>query len=389
MIETEILPRVAPEEVGLSAPALDRLTQVFQSEVERNRLPGAVAVIARRGKIAYFESVGFRDKSLGAPMGLGSIFRIYSMTKCVTSVAAMMLWEEGHFTLLDPIGRYIPELAKLTVAGNPPIPAVADVTIQDVLRHTAGFHYGTTGDPLLDEPYNATGAQGLDHTNAELMGKLSRAPLAHHPGAGWEYGRSTEVLGRLVEVISGQTLDRFFQERILGPLGMVDTGFAVTEPNHKRIAEPFPNDPDTGEEIRLIDIRRMPKLLMGGAGLASTAIDYARFAQMLLNGGSLGETRILSPRTVAYMASDHLGPITAPRYMPGPGYGFGLGFFVRLNMGVAPHPGSIGDFGWNGVAGTSFWVDPQEEMIAVLLTQVWTQRRFYRALFRNLVYAAL
>ncbi len=385
----EILPRARPEEVGLSTPALERLTQVFRQEVERDRLPGAVALIARRGKIAYFESIGFRDKAAGAEMARDDIFRIYSMTKPITSVAAMMLWEEGRFTLLDPIGRYIPELANLTVAGNPPVAAKTEVTIQDVLRHTAGFHYGTTGDPLLDDPYNATGAQGMDQTNAELMGKLARAPLAHHPGAGWEYGRATEVLGRLVEVISGQRLDRFFEERILGPLGMGDTAFAVPEPGHKRIAEPFPNDPDTGERIRLLDVRRLPKFLMGGAGLVSTAEDYARFAEMLLNGGSLGKTRILAPRTVAYMASDHLGSITGPRYMPGPGYGFGLGFFVRRDVGVAPHPGSVGDFGWNGVAGTSFWVDPKEEMIAVLLTQVWTQRRYYRALFRDLVYAAL
>jgi CubicO group peptidase (beta-lactamase class C family) len=387
------LPAAAPADLGLSVPRLERLGQALGSEIGRGRLPGAVALVARHGKIGYFESFGWRDAGCGAPMTNDSIFRIYSMTKPVTSVAAMMLWEEGRFLLSDPIGKYLPELAHLEVAVEQDgqlrrVPAQRAVTIQDLLRHTSGMTYEFRGPGPVQRMYSAARIYRRDQTNADQVAALGRLPLLHQPGTHWEYGRSTDVIGRLVEVLSGRQLGAFLQERILAPLGMVDTAFHVPEPEHARLAQALPKDPDSGAGVLLLDVRTPPSFESGGGGLVSTAGDYARFLQMLLNGGTLDGWRLISRKTVELMTADHLGSVTGAPDLLLPGYGFGLGFAVRRQAGVAPLPGSVADYFWGGLAGTTFWVDPAEQLLALLLIQAPGQRDHFRTLFRDLVYAA-
>jgi CubicO group peptidase (beta-lactamase class C family) len=391
---TPPLPTAQPEDVGLSSAALARLARVMQERVASGHIPGAVVLIARHGKVAFHQAFGVRDPGGAAPMAPDSIFRIYSMTKPIVSVAAMMLWEEGRFLLNDPISKYLPEFSEMWVAvisGGTLGRTDADrpITVQDLLRHTSGLTYEFRGDTPLHKAYAEARVARLRQTNAEHAALLAKLPLLYQPGTQWEYSRSTDVLGRLVEVWSGQTLGAFLAERILRPLGMADTGFSVPEADHGRIAEPFPKDPETGADVVGLDVRRTAVFESGGGGLVGTAMDYAAFMQMLLNGGSLGGTRLLGRKTVALMSSDHLGDIPAPRETVPPGYGFGLGFAVRLAAGQAPFPGSVGDFYWSGAAGTSFWIDPAERLTAVLMLQAPGQRQYYRPLFRDLVYAAV
>jgi CubicO group peptidase (beta-lactamase class C family) len=388
------LTAAAPEEIGLSPERLARLSQVMAGEIERRRLPGGVALIARHGRVGYFESYGERDVAAGAPMTKDAIFRIYSMTKPITSVAAMMLWEEGRFLLNDPIAKYLPDLGDLRVAVQRGTelelaPLERPITIQDLLRHTAGFTYEFRGPGPVQKMYMAAKVNRRSQSNADQVASLGQLPLLHQPGTRWEYGRSTDVVGRLVEVLSDQRLSAFFRQRILGPLGMVDTAFHVPEPNHPRLAEAFPHDPDDGAAVQLLEVRTAPNFESGGGGLVSTASDYARFLQMLLNGGTLDGERLLGRKTIELMTSDHLGPITGASDLLLPGHGFGLGFAVRLQAGIAYVPGSIGQYFWGGLAGTTFWVDPQEQMFALLLIQAPGQRDYYRTLFRDLVYSAL
>ncbi|HWG71881.1 MAG TPA: serine hydrolase domain-containing protein [Steroidobacteraceae bacterium] len=387
------LPAAAPEELGLSPVRLARLGAVLRGEIDSGRLPGAVALIARRGRIGYFDSFGRRDPAADAPMARDAIFRIYSMTKPITSVAAMMLWEQGRFLLSDPIGKYLPELAKLEVAvvrGNEldRVPAERPVTIQDLLRHTAGLTYEFRGPGPVQKMYMTAKLHRRGQSSAEQVATLGKMPLLHQPGTRWEYGRSTDVVGRLIEVLSGLPLGAFFERHILAPLGMVDTAFHVPPRHHSRLAEAFAADPDSGATVQLLDVRSAPNFESGGGGLVSTAGDYARFLQMLLNGGILDGTRLLSRKTIEFMTADHLGPVTgAPDLLP-PGHGFGLGFAVRLEAGIAPTPGSVGMYFWGGLAGTTFWVDPAEQLFAMLLIQAPGQRDYYRTLFRDLVYSA-
>ena len=394
------LPRAEPAEAGLSDARLERLTAVVRADVEKGRIPGVVMLVARDGRLAHLESVGWRDKEKQAPMRPDAIFRIYSMTKPIVSVAAMMLWEEGRFLLADPVSKFIPEFKDLKVGVEKTdpatgktalelVPAGREMTVHDLLRHTSGLTYGVFGKSLVKQAYLDADVPSKEQTNEELIGKLAKLPLAYQPGTTWEYSRSTDVLGRLVEVISGQTLDVFLQERVLGPLGMRDTGFHVPPEKLDRLAEPLSADPDTGKPVRLINVRAPQKFLSGGGGMVSTAADYVRFVQMLLNGGELDGVRILARKTVAYMLSDHLGEIRGPAYSPGPGYGFGLGVGVRLEPGLAAVPGSVGDFYWGGLGGTYFWGDPKERLIAVWMMQAPGQRNYYRALFRDLVYSAI
>ncbi len=388
------LPLVTPQEVGLSSARLARLSAVMSAEVQRGRVPGAVALIARRGRIAFFESFGQRDPASAAPMTPDSIFRIYSMTKPITSVAAMMLWEEGKFLLSDPIVKYLPELADLKVAiGHggmfERVPLERDITIQDLLRHTSGFTYEFRGPGAVQKMYAAAKIARRAQSNAEQVATLGRLPLLHQPGTRWEYGRSTDVIGRLIEVLSGQTLREFFEQRIFTPLGMVDTAFHVPERYHSRLAEAWPTDPDTGLAVRLLEVRDAPKFESGGGGLVSTAGDYARFLQMLLDLGKFDGQRFLSRKTLELMTADHLGPVTGAPDLLLPGHGFGLGFAVRLHTGIAHVPGTIGQYFWGGLAGTTFWVDPAEQLFAVLLIQAPGQRDYYRTLFRALVYSAV
>jgi CubicO group peptidase (beta-lactamase class C family) len=388
------LPLAAPEDIGLSSARLARLGTVIAGEIERGRVPGAVALVARRGRVGYFESFGQRDAAAGAPMTKDAIFRIYSMTKPITSVAAMMLWEDGRFLLSDPIAKYLPDLAALDVAVERDgvlerVPALRAVTIQDLLRHTSGLTYEFRGSGPVHRMYRSAKVDSRAQSNAGQVATLGRLPLLHQPGTRWEYGRSTDVIGRLVEVLSGQTLGEFFERHILAPLGMVDTAFHVPERHHSRLAEAFGRDPDSGVAVQLLDVRDPPGFESGGGGLVSTAADYARFLQMLLNGGTFEGRRLLGRKTIEFMTADHLGPITGAPDLLIPGHGFGLGFAVRLQAGIAHVPGSIGQYFWGGLAGTTFWVDPAEQLFALLLIQAPGLRDYYRTLFRDLVYSAL
>jgi CubicO group peptidase (beta-lactamase class C family) len=388
------LPLAAPQDLGLSAARLARLGQVLADEVARGRVPGAVALIARRGKLGYFECFGERDAASGAPMAKDSIFRIYSMTKPVTSVAAMMLWEEGRFLLYDPIAQYLPELAHLEVAREEGgelqrVPLERAVTVQDLLRHTSGITYEFRGPGPVQRLYMGARVYSRGQSNADMVATLGKLPLLHQPGTQWEYGRSTDVVGRLVEVLSGQPLSAFFEQRIFAQLGMVDSAFHVAPQNLERLAEAFAKNPESGAGVQLLDVRSAPRFESGGAGLVSTAGDYARFLQLLLNGGVWGGQRLLSRKTIELMTADHLGGLKgAPDLLP-PGHGFGLGFAVRLEAGISAMPGSVGQYFWGGLAGTTFWVDPREELAAILLIQAPAQRDYYRTLFRDLVYSAI
>ena len=390
---------------GLSLPRLKALGEQVRGDVKSGRLPGAVIMVARNGKLVYAEAIGVQDPKTNAPMRKDSIFRIYSMTKPIVSVAVMMLVEEGRLMITDPVSKYIPELKDLKVGVEKTdasgaktlelVPAGREITVQDLLRHTSGLTYGVFGKSMVKDEYTKAGVDSWDQTNAEVMQKLARVPLQFQPGTTWEYSRSVDVLGYLLERISGQPLDRYLQERILKPLGMKDTGFWVEPDKQNRIAEAFDTDPDSKAKVALIDIRQAPKLLSGGGGGVSTAPDYLRFAQMLVNGGELDRVRILSRKTVEYMASDHLGAVRATSaqrgaaYLPGPGYSFGLGFAVRVASGEAGTDGSVGDANWGGLGGTYFWIDPKEKMAVVWMAQGPGQRGYYRQLVRNRVYGAL
>jgi CubicO group peptidase (beta-lactamase class C family) len=375
---------------GFSAEGLARLDNAIRAEVERGRIPGVVMMVQRDGQLAHSRTFGRQDPQSGAPMREDSIFRIYSMTKPIVSVGIMMLVEEGRITLSDPVAKHIPELANLRVGMEKDgkldiVTAQRQPTVQDLLRHTSGFTYGVFGKSAVKELYTKNGVDSSDHTNADLVKKLAQVPLMYQPGTTWEYGRSTDVLGHVIERVSGQPLDAWLQARILGPLRMNDTAFYADASRQGRIAEAFVKDPDSGAANNLLNVREPPKYLAGGQGLVSTAADYMRFAQMLLNGGELEGVRIVSRKTVALMTSDHLGGIRGPS----PGYGFGLGFTVRLADGVSPLEGSAGDYNWAGLGGTYFWVDPRERLIAVWMMQAPGPRGYYRELYRNLVYGAM
>jgi len=393
------LPRTeCPEQAGLSSARLERLAFVVRRDVERKVIPGAVVMIARAGRVGYAEAFGFRDREAGAPMTADAIFRVASMTKPMTSVAAMMLSEEGALEIAAPVAQYIPEFAELTVGVERAKPQRI-MTVQDLLRHTSGLTYAQFGDSPVQMIWRDAKLMEEGQTNAELVAKLGRMPLMFEPGTTWEYSMSTDVLGRVVEVVSGQTLGEFFAGRICGPLGMADTGFAVTGERTARLAEPQ-TDPATGKRPPMREVTRDSRWHSGGGGAVSTTADYMRFCQMLLNGGELDGVRLLAPKTIAHMASDHLPPdvgygeTTRPRFgalapVPEMGYGFGLGFAVRKEQGRSPVPGSVGEYFWGGVTGTYFWIDPQEQMVVVLMLQAPDQRLHYRYLTRQLVYAAL
>jgi CubicO group peptidase (beta-lactamase class C family) len=399
-----------PEERGFNSTRLARIGEVFSADVDKAIIPGAVALIARRGELAYLQAFGYRDREQRLPMATDSIFRIASMTKPMVSAAVMMLAEEGKLRLANPISTYLAELKDLQVGVEVPgaegkaelrlIPARREMTVQDLLRHTSGLTYGQFGDSLVKQAYRAANVFDPNQTNAEFVSKLSRLPLQHQPGEVWDYSMSTDVLGRLVEVISGMDLDRFIEARITAPLGMNDTGFVVASAKAERIAEPQ-NDPRTGKRPPMPrDLTQRPRFLSGGGGMVSTAPDYLRFAQMLLNGGEFDGVRLLARHTVALMSCDHLPPAvefsasTRSQFEESSptaefGQGFGLGFCVRKEPGRNTVPGSVGDFYWSGVHGTYFWVDPQEQLVGVLMLCAPDLRRHYRALMRQLVYQAL
>jgi CubicO group peptidase (beta-lactamase class C family) len=396
----------APEQAGLSAAGLARLTAVMQREVDAGHVPGVSMLIARGGKLAYRGDVGALRPG-GPPLPADAIFRIYSMTKPVVSLALMMLVEEGRLFISDPLAKFVPEFAapKVGVETNGKlelVPAERAITIQDLLRHTSGLAYAFTGDSAVQrlyagsrlfapDPANAKTQLERDLDNAEFVTELAKLPLLDQPGKVWNYGHSTDVIGRLVEIVSGQSLGAFLHERIFAPLGMTDTSFLLTPDKYERVAEPFNRDPDAGKPVQLVVKETRQRFESSGSGLWSTMDDYLRFAQMLYRGGTLGSTRIIGRKTLSFMTSNHLGPHVhngTPSLLA-PGHGFGLGFAVRLEPGMANTPGTVGEFYWGGLAGTIFWIAPQEELIAMMMIQAPRQREYYRQLFRNLVHAAL
>jgi len=402
-VEAQSLPSVRPEQVGLSSERLQRIMDMLKADVDKRMIPGAVVLVARHGKIAYFETVGVRDPATKVPMTKDSIFRIYSMSKPITSVSAMMLWEDGRFNLSEPVSKYIPQMGGLKVGVEKPdpnggkptlelVPTKRDMTIQDLFRHTSGLTYGFFGPGQVKKMYAEAKVWNDYPSNAELVDRLAKLPLAYQPGTTWDYSHSTDVLGRLVEVISRQSLYQFEKERLLDPIGMKDTGFYVTDKvKQSRIAEPFPDDRSIGVDAEFNDPRVSQAAESGGGGMVGTAMDYARFLQMLLNGGTIDGKRILGPKTVAYMTSDHLGPAIeqGPLYLPGLGFGFGLGFAVRKDAGVSAFAGTVGEYNWGGAGGTYFWVDPKEDMFVVFMMQSPKHRVPYRYLLKDMVYAAV
>ncbi|MGE0717375.1 MAG: serine hydrolase domain-containing protein [Alphaproteobacteria bacterium] len=393
------LPTATPESVGMSTERLARIGAVLKADIEKGRIPGAVVAIARKGKLAYFEAFGFHDKEAGTPMTKDAIFSIASMTKPMTSVAVMMLHEEGKLLVSDPIGRYFPAMGKMPVAvlekgadGQPSFrtePARRQMTLQDLLRHTSGVTYGGRGETPVHKLWPASsGFSATNFTGAEFIEKLGTLPLLYQPGTVWNYSLSVDVLGQVVEKVSGKSLGAFLAERVWQPLGMKDTSFTIPAEKQARWAKALPNDPDTGKPQSVLDLRKPLKMECGGGCAASTASDYLRFAQMLLDRGKLGDARLLAPKTVAFMTSNHLGPEI--RNEVGAGYGFGLGFAVRLGPGVSALTGSTGDYYWGGAYGTYFWVDPEQELTAVFMAHApGPIRVHYRQLMHAMVHQAI
>src|SRR3989440_1934515 len=401
-VPAQELPLAKPADVGLSAERLDRITEWLRDQSAKNVIPGAVLMIVRNGKVAYYESLGALDPETKAPMRKDAIFRIYSMSKPITTVAVMMLYEQGKIALEEPIAKYIPAFKQMKVGvetkaedGKPKLEltdAKKPITIQDLLRHTSGITYGFFGDMMVKKAY--VDAHVFDYAidNAEFADRIAKLPLAFQPGTTWDYSHSSDILGRLVEVVSGKPLYQFEKENILDPLGMTDTSFYVADKaKHDRITEPFKDDRKIGVEADFNDPRVVEKWESGGGGMVGTVTDYARFLQMLTNGGILDGKRYLGPKTLAYMTSDHLGSavVPGPYYLPGAGYGFGLGFAVRKEAGVSSSPGSIGDYNWGGAGGTYFWVDPKENMFVVYAMQSPRNRTAFRLVLRDMVYAAI
>lgn len=397
-------PTAAPESLGFAPDRLARIKPVIEGEIQKGQYPGAVVLVARKGKIAYFEAIGQLDPASGKPMTKDAIFRLYSMTKPYTSVAIMMLAEEGKLRVSDPVSKFLPALAnrQVSVETNDPVtgatryvnvPANREITIQDLLRHTSGIVYPQfTSHAKVRELYNKEGIDWKDLTPEEQVERLGRVPLAHQPGTTFEYSLSTDVLGRVVEAISGMRLSEFLEQRLFKPLGMKDSGFLVPPESYGRLAEAFATDPATNTPIQLLDVTVPQKNDAGGAGSAGTAMDYLRFLQMLLDGGELDGVRILSPTTVKYMTADHLGNAgTAGSVALLPGMGFGLGFAVRLGDGEFEVTGSAGEYFWAGAAGTGFYVDPELDLVCVWMTQgqFGMARRYDRYLFKQMVYQAI
>lgn len=386
----QTLPTAEPEAVGMSSERLDRLTTTLKEYVEADRVAGGVAIVARRGKIAYLESFGMRDREAGSPMADDSIFRIASQTKALTSVCIMILQERGQLLITDPIGKYLPEFKDRTVAvdngrgGYDVVSAKRPISIRHLLTHTSGISYG---NGIAVDAWREADAIGWyfgkrDEPIRDTVRRMGPLPAVSHPGESWVYGYNTDILGALVEVVSGRPFDVFLQEEVLDPLGMSDTHFYLPVEKRDRLATVYSSVPGSAIERapdggvmqqggifgtvgqgHYVDGPRTS--FSGGAGLLSTARDYATFLQMMLNGGELNGARILSPNTVKLMTVNHLGDVA---YQPGQGWG--LGFSIVTDLGARGVPGSLGEFGWAGAFHSTYWADPEEELVAVYLTQL-------------------
>ena len=393
------LPEGDPKALGFDPARLAAIDGSIQAKIEAGAFPGAIMLVARDGKIAHMGLLGSRAPD-GAPMSADTLFRIYSMTKPIVSVAALALVEQGRLELGQPLGDLIPAFAKTRVAtgardgnGRPVTePAARPITILDLMRHTSGLTYGFFGQGVVRDAYRdaAVGSVGL--SNVPAAARLASLPLEHQPGTTWEYSRATDVLGAVVEIISGKPLKQALQELVLGPLDMRDTGFIVAdEADHPRIAEPHASDSRIGA-YGMFDPRITRPSQSGGGGLLSTVSDYARFAQMLLNGGELDGVRILKPETVARMTRDHTiseGMKPGKYYLPGQGYGFGLGVAVRISDQDTSRPGTVGDYFWGGAGGTYYFADPAQDMFALFMIQAPKAGRTMRGVVRAGVYDAM
>jgi len=394
------LPRVDPGKARFSASSLARIHQFFTDEIARDRIPGAVVAIAREGKLVYYKAIGFRDKAAGVPLTTDDIFNLASMTKVMAVVGALTLYEEGKLPLKAPLSQWYPQFKSMEVgivdSGGAlrTEPARNPIFIQDLMRHTTGLTYGARGNTPVHKLYPASSVgAAFAMTGPEFLDALGKLPLLYHPGTTWDYGFSTDVLGLVVEKITGKTLGGALEERVWSKLGMRDTGFTVPAEKRGRLAQPLPNDPVTGKPQSIRILRDQPKFDCGGSCAFSTAADYIRFGQMLLNGGTLDGKRVLSPNTVALMTADHLGQNiknnVAGTEAGRDGYGFGLGVAVRMVPGVASTNGSVGDYTWNGANGTLFWVDPREQLVVVTMTVGPGEiRKYYREQMAALVYGA-
>ncbi len=391
---------------GFSALKLNAITTTIQRDVDATRLPGAVLLIARNGKLVHANALGKLDPAKPTAMPRDAIFRIYSMTKPIVSVAVMMMIEDGRVLLGEPVSTYLPELKtlKLGVERSSPdgtskleaVKASREMLVYDLLRHTSGLTYGFEGKSLVKDEYKKLGLDGGGNvTTIEWLAKVAGAPLQNEPGTKWEYSIATDVLGALLERVSGQSLDVHLQERVFKPLSMKDTSFSVAAEKQYRVADGFEIDPVWKIKYKYFDTRQAPVRSSGGGGALSTADDYLRFLHMLLNGGELDGVRLLSPKTVNFMLADHLSgmrarqpagtPITGPR----PGYSFGLGFAIRNELGDSVTLGSAGSADWNGLGGPNFWIDPKEKLAVVWMAQAAGLRPYYRQLLPNLVYGAM
>jgi CubicO group peptidase (beta-lactamase class C family) len=397
------LPRAKPESVGMSSERLARIGQTLRADIDKGRIPGAVVAIARKGKLVYFEAFGYLDKAAGTKMTTDAIFSIASMTKPMVTSGALMLYEEGRLPIDDPLSKYLPQFAKMRVAvmnaDNSAIvdtvPAARQITIQDIMRHTSGVIYGGRGTTAVHKLYPAgSGDAAVKMTSAEFADKLGSLPLLYQPGTVWDYGFSIDLVGLVVERVSGQTLGQYLQQRLWQPLGMVDTGFIVPPGKVKRYAKALPTDPDTGRPQSILDLTKPLGFECGGGCTVSTAGDYLRFTQMLLNHGKLGDARVLGRKTVEFMLSDHLRPETKnlignadPAHAD---YGFGLGLAVRTTPGVVRLSGSVGDFSWPGASGTNWWGDPKEQLAVVFMAHSpgpirWHYRQVINALVNQAI----
>ena len=390
---------------GLSVERLNNIGATLKRDVASAKLPGAVLLAARNGKLVLVDVIGMQDPQMNMPMRRDSIFRLYSMTKPIVSVAVMMMVEEGRVLLGDPVSRYIPELKDLRVGVEKMdadgtvklelVPATREMIVYDLLRHTAGLTYGFEGKSLVKDEYKRLKLDGAALGTSEWLANLLNAPLQSQPGSKWEYSIATDVLGVLLERVSGQTLDVHLAERVFKPLVMKDTAFWIEPAKHARIANTFAIDPVLKIATPATDVRQPPARFSGGSGLVSTADDFLRFAQMLLNGGELDGVRILAPNTVAFMLADQLAGIRA-KLPPGttpagprPGYSFGLGFAIRNELGDSITLGNAGIADWNGIAGTNFWIDPKEKLAVVWMAHAPGLRSHYRQLIRNMIYGAM
>jgi CubicO group peptidase (beta-lactamase class C family) len=399
---TPPLPETPPENAGFSSERLKAIDAFFARELERNRLPGAVIAIARGGKLVYHKAFGFRDKEKGIPASTDTIYGLASMTKIMTSVGALTLTEKGELPLQSPLSDYYPDFANMQVGtasadGKVTLePTKRPILIHDLFRHTSGLTYGGRpdgGSPVAAQYPSGTQAAYIGNTQA-FIDTITKLPLVHQPGTVFEYSFSTDVLGAVVEKVSGKSLGGYLSEVLWKPLGMTDTGFQVPDDKRERVARSLTTNPITGKPQNPTYLEKQTSFDCGGACAFGTIGDYVRFGQMLLNGGSLDGAQILSPQFVAHMTSNHLGPeiknrvaVVEPHRA---GYGFGLGVAVRLEQGLAAVPGSAGEYSWNGANGTGFFVDPKEELVVAFGTAAPGEiRKYYREQIQNLVYGAM